>query len=599
MAGIYSQNTVTEVQQANDIVDLVSEHVNLVAKGREMVGLCPFHEDHRPSMYVNSEKQIFKCFACGAGGDVFKFVQMRENLSFPQAIERLAERASIKLKPSGFSGSKSHSSEVDPNSIAKLNDLAAAHFRKNLFDEQKGKTTRDYLVERKISSQSIDKWRLGLAAKSQNDLLTAAKTAGFSGKLPAQAGLVAGTGMDKFVNRLMFPILDVTGRVIGFGGRTMQKDPAKYINSPKTVLFDKSNCLYGMQPGRERIVSSGTAVVVEGYTDCIMAHQFGIENVVASLGTSFTQGQARLLKRYARQIILVFDSDAAGREAANRALEICLVQHMDIKIASVPQGKDPCDFLLICGKNSFEKMLEQSVDVFEFKWKRLTEKFDSDGTLAGRKSAIGEFLRTIAVAIHNGVLPVIEKGLIVNRLSRIIGADSREINSELNRELGKVQRTSGYVYATKMKNQKVSKVDLGEGSFALAQREILEVLLDRPELFKSVKQKISAEDFDQKVLKQIFVLILETVKNSNCVSPAEILSRTESPSIAGVITQLVQAGEKKGNFTARLEGAIEAIDRHKNQAEKNRIRQIKNKTEFLKNFYENTRKQNPHNVGMR
>ncbi len=394
MSGRFDNSIVMEVQQANDIVDVISEHVSLRKKGKEMVGLCPFHDDHRPSMNVNSTKQIFKCFACGAGGDVFKFVQMRENLAFPQAIERLAERAGIRLSTPTRKSEIENQQSIDPNKLAKGNAWAAKHFQENLYDEKKGKQTRNYIADRQITPESTKKWQLGLAA-SQNDLIKAASKKTIPTKLLEQAGLVvsqrsSGGFDDKFVNRLMFPISDATGRVIGFGGRTLSETGAKYINSPATVLFDKSSSLYGLQHARHQIVSTSIAVIVEGYTDCLMAHQFGCTNVVATLGTSFTAGHARILQRYAKKVVLIFDSDVAGVEAANRALDVCLAQRIDIKIASVPDGKDPCDFIMEAGKERFEQVTAEAVDVFQFKWERLKEKVNSDDTLAGKKAAVEE-----------------------------------------------------------------------------------------------------------------------------------------------------------------------------------------------------------------
>ena len=301
MPGMLDRTIVDRVQQANDIVDVISEHIRLTKKGTQMVGLCPFHDDHRPSLYISIAKQIFKCFACGAGGDVFKFVQMRENLNFPQAIERLAQRAGIALPRPAQREKTEDRKSIDPNKLAKVNAWAAKYFEANLADERKGKFARQYLLKRQISSEDVKKWQLGLAIDSQDDLLKSAKDKGIPVKLLEEAGLVGARGScDKFVNRLMFPITDATGRVIGFGGRTLDEKGAKYINSPATALFDKSNTLYGLQQARHRIVSTETAVVVEGYTDCIMAHNKGCTNVVAALGTSFTSGQGRLLKRYAK-----------------------------------------------------------------------------------------------------------------------------------------------------------------------------------------------------------------------------------------------------------------------------------------------------------
>jgi DNA primase len=598
MAVFFDQSVVNQVQQANDIVDVISEHVNLVKKGREMVGLCPFHDDHRPSMNVNAVKQIFKCFACGVGGDVFKFVQMREGLSFSGAVERLAERAGIKLKPRAQDRrQQTGDSDVDPNKLAKVNEWAAKYFQGNLHDDKKGKLAREYLAQRQIPQDSVKKWRLGLAVNSQDDLLKAASARNIPVKLLEQAGLVvgqAGSGLsDKFVNRLMFTITDVTGRVIGFGGRILEGEGAKYINSPTTVLFDKSNTLYGLEQARHKIVSTGTAVVVEGYTDVIMAHSKGCDNVVAALGTSFTPGQGRILRRYAKKAVLIFDSDTAGVEAANRALEICLAGHIDIALASVPEGKDPCDFLLAAGKERFEKLIDEAVDVFQFKWNRLTESFGRDETVAGRKAAIEEFLQTVATSFWSGNLAAIERGLIVNRLSKIIGASTKEINAELHKRIARTAKTASY----NVENQKVRSVDLGEGSFAIAQREVLEVLLNEPKLFETVKQKITVEDFDVPVLRQTASILFEALSNNPVTRLAEIIARTESPQIGSLLVELAQSGEAKGNFKSRLTGALDAIGRHLAQRRKSEIKTIDGR-EFLRCVHENTDKQNLRSTGM-
>ncbi len=602
MSGRFDNSMVTRVQQANDIAEVISEHVSLVKKGKEMVGLCPFHEDHRPSMYVNSVKQIFKCFACSAGGDVFKFVQMRENLSFPQAIERLAERVGIKLERTvtKSQGQKEYA-DVDPNRLSKANAWAAKHYQQNLFDEQKGKNARDYISERQITQESMKKWQLGLAIDSKDDLVNAAKRQKASTELLEKAGLVlssnTGSGfIDKFSNRLMFSIRDVTGRVIGFGGRTLSNAGAKYINSPTTVLFDKSNCLYGLEHARHSIVSSGVAVVVEGYTDCIMAHQFGCDNVVATLGTSLTTGHARILRRYAKKVVLIFDGDIAGVEAANRALGICLAQRIDIKLASVPEGKDPCDFLLSAGKERFEQLVEDAVDVFEFKWNRLTETFSADNAIIDNKAAIEEFLQTIATGLLSGNLSAIERGLIVNRLSKIIGLDSREINTELGIRIERAARTASYSDVTG--KQKVQNIDFGEGIFAATQREVLEVLLNEPELSRLLEEKVGVEFFDVPILRQIAAILFEALKSNTGAGLTAILANTDSIEISSAIVSLAASGEEKGNFKSRLIDAIEAIQRIEGQRKKGRIEAIEDQTQLLRHFSKDNNKENPHSIGM-
>jgi DNA primase len=596
MAGSFDKALVNQVLQANDIVDVIAEHLSLTKKGREMVGLCPFHDDHRPSMFVNPTKQIFKCFACGAGGSVFNFVQLRENLTFPQALERLAQRAGIRISPT--KDKQPQTPQVDPNELARVNAWAATHFQQNLLKNPQGKYALDYIAQRQITPESVKKWQLGLALDATDDLIRAANTLRIPQRLLVQAGLVTGnkTGglAGKFINRLMFPITDVTARVIGFGGRTLGDAEAKYVNSPTTVLFDKSNSLYGLQHARHNIVATGDAVVVEGYTDCIMAHQSGCTNVVAALGTSFTGGQARILRRYAKRIVLIFDSDAAGLEAANRALEICLAQNIDIKLASVPQAKDPCDFLLAAGKEQFEKLIDQALDVFEFKWNRLTQNFAADDTLVDNKAAVEEFLQTIATGILAGRLSAIEKGLIVNRLSKIIGLTSKEINAELTRRIARTARTAAY--NTQARN--IADVDWGQGFFAVAQREILEVLLNEPRLLETLDNSVTPELFDIPILKQVADIVFETLAAEPGATLSTILARAESPEQGAVIVELAQAGEKKGNFQSRLAGTLDAVRRFQAQKIKSQLKTLQDTKQLLERFVESTAKNNPRSLGM-
>jgi len=600
MAGIFDQNAIFQVQQANDIVDVISEHVSLKRKGREMVGLCPFHDDHRPSMNVNPAKQIFKCFSCGAGGDVFKFVQMRENLTFPQAIERLAERANIKLEPTkrrrpAESETDEQVPNVDPNRLAKANAWAAEHFAKNLQDKTKGESTRAYLAERKISSESIKTWRIGLALDGGDDLLKAAREKKVPLDLLQQAGLLTHNNQDKFVNRLMFTITDVTGRLIAFGGRTLDDAGAKYINSPTTVLFDKSNSLFGLEQARHTIVSSGVVVVVEGYTDVIMAHQHGCTNVVATLGTSFTTGHGRIMRRYAKKIILVFDSDVAGIEAANRALEVCLSQRIDIKIASIPEGKDPCDFILNSGKEAFEQLLDDAVDVLQFKWDRLLDKFAKDDTLTGRKSALEEYLQAIAIGFFAGNISPVDAGLLANRISTIVGLTSKQINRELNTRIARAARSASYNVENR---QDVPAIDLGQGLFAAAQRELLGILLNEPRFYKSIKGKIKAKDFDVPLLRQTAQILFEMLKRATDVPLGKLLASVESTDLGRCITELAQAGEERANLESSLSAVVDIFERHLAERRAAESADGGDEREFLKRHQENRRKGNVRAPGM-
>jgi DNA primase len=595
----FDNSVIARVQQANDIVEVIGEHLSLKKTGKEMVGICPFHADHRPSMYVNPAKQIFKCFACGAGGDVLKFVQLRENLNFSQAIERLAQRGGIRLEPLRFAQSKtSQGDDADPKSLAKVNEWAMRVWQANLWNEQKGTAARSYIARRKISVEMAKKWGLGLACDSWDGLLNAASSAKITTKLLEQAGMIVpregGTFYDKFRNRLMFPIWDVTGRVIAFGGRTLGDDPAKYMNSPATALFDKSNSLYGLNFARHSIVSSGMAVVVEGYTDCMMPHQFGCENVVATLGTSLTAGHARLLRRYANKIVLIFDSDVAGTEAANRALEIFLAERIDIRIASVPEGKDPCDFVLAAGREGFEGVINSAVEVMEYKWQRLLAGFDGADTIAQRKAAADEFMKTAATALAAGQMDAITKGLIISRLANIVGLSSKEIEAELRKRAGRL--SSGPSYA--VPNQKVvSATETTGGFFEGAQREMIEVLLSKPELFELVQPKIKAEKFDSPKFKPIASVLFEMLGKEE-FSLSGLLRYFESVEDGQLIVELADCGERKGNFEVRLSDAVKAFEEHYSQIERQQTQKIGDETEALRQYYAKLPKVNVRNAGI-
>ena len=596
----FDNSIISQIQQATDIVDVVSEHLSLSKKGREWVGLCPFHADHKPSLNVNPEKQIFKCFACGAGGDVFKFVQLRENLNFAAAVERLAQRAGIKLEPLRQKRKMGEQDDANPKYVAQVNAWAQKLWLNNLYHKQHGPKACKYIKKRQINAESAKEWGLGLALDGWDDLVGKAKAAGISEKGLLDAGVVvskdSGGVYDKFRNRLMFPIVDVTGRLVGFGGRTLGEKEAKYMNSPATVLFDKSTCLYGLDKARHEIVSSATAIVVEGYTDVIMAHQFDFRNVVATLGTSFTAGHARVLRRYAKRIVLVFDSDIAGMEAANRALEVCLTGRIDIKLAFVPEGKDPCEFLLESGRDAFGKVIAGAIDVMEYKWQRLVGGIGGSDNLADKRAATEEYLRTVAVAIRSGRCDTLAKGLIVRKLSEIIGLSGNQINRELARLTARLARSNSFA----VQNQKVVSTDLPDGLFAKAQREILEVLLNEPKLFESVAGKVTVEDFDDKTLRQIAEVVFESLSKHENASLKALLSRLESVQAGSTIVEMAQAGAEKGNFTARLEQALNVVADHIQDIAKGRMKSTlsDDDTESLRKINEILPRTNRRNPGM-
>ncbi|MEJ5260165.1 MAG: DNA primase [Anaerohalosphaeraceae bacterium] len=552
MAGSFDYSLISRIQQANDIVDVVSEHLRLDKKGKELVGLCPFHSDHRPSLYVSPAKQIFKCFACGAGGDVLKFVQMRENLTFPQAVERLAQRAGIALDPS-WKKRQSAGNEPSAETLARINRWAMQVWQQNLWHPEKGAAARQYLEQRKIAKDIARQWNLGLALDSWDDLTARAAIAKIKSALLVSAGLSVpkdtGGVYDKFRNRLMFPILDVSGRVIGFGGRTLANDPAKYMNSPSTLLFDKSRCLYGLYQARHAVVESGTAVVVEGYTDALMAHQHGIRNVVATLGTSFTEGHAHLLRRFAKRIILLFDSDTAGRAAAERALEICLSEKIDIRMAFVPEGKDPCDYILQAGPEAFKRVLDNAQDIFEYSWKRLQEQVEQSDTLRDRAEAARTFLQHVAAGITTGKIDTISRTILLSRLSSLLNVPVSRIEAELKKIIKK----------SEISNPDEPKNPSSVHYIIEAQREVLRALLNEPGLMAEEEGKIQSELFTEPILKEIADVLLTALCDGLEPTIAQLCGHFESPQTAQTIVQLYEEGQQTGHLRSRLHKALEVL----------------------------------------
>jgi len=550
----FDASLISRIQQANDIVDVVAEHLSLAKKGKEMVGLCPFHTDHKPSMYVNPAKQIFKCFACGAGGDVLKFVQMKENLSFTAAVERLAQRAGIRLERKKQAAGESAGS-IDPNRLAKLNEWAEKLWAGNLWDEQKGAAARSYLDRRKISSEMAKQWRLGLAMDSWDDLTQKALA---TGRLNDQILIDAGLSVrrengcyDKFRNRLMFPIHDVTGRVIGFGGRTLGDDPAKYMNSPATALFDKSHSLYALDKARQTISETQTAVVVEGYTDVMMAHQHGVCNVVAALGTSLTTGHARIIRRYGKRVVLVFDSDIAGKAAAGRALEVCLSEKLDLRLAFVPEGKDPCDFLIAAGADAFRSVLDNAIDVMEYAWKAMAGDLTGDKALAEKTRIVEQFLTTVASALVAGNVDDLSRAVLSARLGELIGISQSRIDSELTRLVRHKQKPQESAMPQ-------PKAKTPGDVFYTAQREIIEVLLRQPDMFGKIEGRIAPAMFEEN-LRAIAEPLFETLRSGQEPTMTLLLGRIEQPEAAKILLELDEQAGQKGDFIRRLDDAMDTI----------------------------------------
>ncbi|MHC5087898.1 MAG: DNA primase [Planctomycetota bacterium] len=603
MAGKWDYNLISRIQQANDIVDVISEHLNLEKKGKEMVGLCPFHADHKPSMSVSPVKQIFKCFACGAGGDVLKFVQMKENLTFPQTVERLAQRAGIEIEPVRRQGGNAQTGQLDSAKLEKMNAWALKIWVENLWHPEAGDAVRKYITDRGISEELARKWKLGFALDAWDDLTGKIAHRKDAAQSLIQAGLAVqrenGGCYDKFRNRLMFPIVDVTGRVIGFGGRTLGDDPAKYMNSPATVLFDKSHSLYGLDRSREAISKSGTVVVVEGYTDVMMAHQFGIENVVAALGTSLTTGHARILRRYAKRIVLVFDSDVAGKAAADRALEVCLDQKIDVQLAFVPEGKDPCDYLLEAGPEAFRNVIDAAEDVLEFKWKVLEEQLGASQNLSDRTEAIRRFLQTAAPAMQARQMDPVSRTVTLGRLSKLLGISV----SRIEEHIAAIHKQKRGAQQPDNTDERLPQTPEMNGDLVLkAQHEILEVLLERGDCFQKVGGRVAVDDFGpDECTKELAEAIFDILSQNVPLQLSQVYSRLESSQAAALLTQLHTASEQKTRLLDQLEGALTELEKRRQDGQIQTLKQRMGEDDGLKQMLSQIAQKGPNlrNAGIR
>ncbi|MBI3882017.1 MAG: DNA primase [Verrucomicrobia bacterium] len=382
MAGIISQQLREQIRAASDIVDIIGAAVPLKRAGTNFVGLCPFHKEKTPSFNVSATKQMFKCFGCGKGGDVFTFVKEYESVTFPEALKRLAERARIPLVYEGGAAPDERGAFVK-DSLLKLHDAICSRWQGALANEAGGQLARDYLAKRGVSAEAVKLFRLGAAPETWDDTVNWAKSKGFDLALVEQAGLIIkkeGTDhhYDRFRGRLMFPICDEQGRVIGFSGRVLAGDEktAKYVNSPETPIFTKGKVMFGLDKSKRALLDAGFVIVCEGQLDLIACFMAGIQNIVAPQGTAFTEAHARILRRYVQEVVLCFDSDNAGQNAAVRALDDLLASGLAIRVATLPAPHDPDTYIKEFGADAMKEVIAKAEGFFDFYLRRLCTQND-------------------------------------------------------------------------------------------------------------------------------------------------------------------------------------------------------------------------------
>lgn len=466
------------VQGSTDIVDLIGQQILLKQKGREFAGLCPFHDDKSPSMFVSPTKQIFHCFVCNTGGDVFGWMMKYHKMTFPEALKFLAERAGIKVQESGQSSEGASDRQI----LGEANQKAMEFFQKLYRQPQQGLIARDYITKRQISEAMVLAFQIGYAPDGWDGLVKAIRANHWNQRGFEAAGLIsarqkqqssefrvqsseleqtsehriqnselrtqnAASGFyDRLRHRIIFPICDALGRPIAFGGRKIRdEDEPKYLNSPETALFNKSRTLYGLHLAKKAILDQRTAIIVEGYVDVIACHQHGASNVVATLGTALTGEHVRELKKYCDKVILTFDADAAGQRAANRAVEIFLTEEMDVAIAVVPEGKDPADLMLLPdGPQRFQQAMKAAVDALDYEFGLLSKQLGATSSVTAWQRTVEEFTRKLAATGAIERMAPARKAAVYQRLATLLRmpeSDVREMFRKLApREKSPVRR---------------------------------------------------------------------------------------------------------------------------------------------------------------
>ncbi len=536
-----------------------------------MVGLCPFHAEKTPSFSVNPELGLFKCFGCGKGGDLFSFVQYRENVDFKEALQILADRVGVELQASHHgSGDSSGPNRAD---VAKVNGWAQGWFSSQLAHKEHGAAARDYLAKRGFEPVWLEKFEVGLATSKGESLIQAAEKAGISTDWLLAADLVrrseeGGRLYETFRDRVIFPIRDATKRVVGFGGRTLVDDRAKYLNTAQNILFDKSNTLFGINLARDAISKSRRVVIVEGYTDCLAAHQVGSPATVATLGTALTESHVDLLRRYADEVILLFDSDQAGDAAAQRAINVALPRSVRVRLARLPQDTDPCEFLLSGGEVAFSDVLKQSVDALEFKWSVTVQRFCTDGSDRDRREAVLDFLRTIADACRAGSIDVIQRGLMVNQVAHLLRMDGREVDRLLSKlQAVRPSRPVASQQVSEPVEENASTSRHANNEEQSAWRLALEAALAEPAMLIQMPLPARLDRISDARDRRIANVLMALSAQLGEFSLAEVLSQLEKPEDAARTTELVQRGQHRENHEATLQIALEKLDQvHRLQA---------------------------------
>ena len=508
----YSEEIIEQVRQNNDIVDIISQYVHLTRKGRNYFGLCPFHNEKSPSFSVSPERQIFHCFGCGVGGNIYTFLMKIEGIGFKDAIEQLAEKANIQL-PRIENPEEDRKEELKAK-IYKINQFTAEFYHQNLY-KPTAKNAQEYVKKRKLTQNTLETFKIGFSGK-YDELYKSLKNQGFGEKEILESGLVIkndrGQFIDMYRNRFMIPICDVRGRVIAFGGRVLDDSKPKYINSPENVVYSKGRHLFGLNVAKKDC--SKKLLIVEGYMDAISLYQRGITNVVAALGTALTEQQGWLLRKSTEQVILGFDADGAGQTAVARSMEILQKMGCDMRVLQIEGAKDPDEFVLKFGEGRFKLAMDNAISLVEFKVKNLSKNINLENASDKIK-----FLNEIAKILAK-VDNTMEREIYIDKIASSYQISKEAIYAEVNKLIYTSSKTENLLQSKTAKNPVVKKNEKEEKDVGidLKRREdtIIALLLDANEkIFKKIKEKITPQDFKDETNKKIAIKLYKELENQD------------------------------------------------------------------------------------
>lgn len=515
----YSDELIEEIRSRNDVVDVISSYVKLKKQGSTYFGLCPFHNEKSPSFSVTPGKQMYYCFGCGEGGNVYSFIMKYENYTFVEAVKMLADRAGVTLPEQDNSEEERKKSDLRAN-LLEINKKAALYFHHQL-KSQNGETGLKYFRERGLDDATIVRFGLGYANKKNNDLYQYLKNFGYSDELLKESGLFSfsekGT-YDKFWNRVMFPILDINNRVIGFGGRVMGEGEPKYLNSPETKIFEKSRNLYGMNFAR--ISKKNYLLICEGYMDVIALHRAGFTNAVAALGTAFTEQHALLIKRYVKEVVLTFDSDGAGKKAALRAIPILKKAGIAMKVLDMSPYKDPDEFIKNMGTEEYQKRIDKADNSFIFEIRMMMSQYDMNNP-----QSKSEFYNNVAVKLLE-FPDELERNVYIEAVSREFMIPQESLGKMVRKLALSYKGDASDVVKLNQESEddiKKAKKNLEDG-VKRAQRMLLTWMTEDEKIYHKVKKYISEKDFIDPLYNTVAKMLFEQLEENN-VNPAKILNK--------------------------------------------------------------------------